>query len=378
MVSKITFAGYKSFKEKQHLELRPITVLIGKNSSGKSAIAKLPTLIGNSLSGDFPEPVLPVNDGVELGSEFVDLVYGKNRLGRIEMELSDENERLSVVIASGTGSKDLPKVFSWKLTKGSEVIEVGSEGGVFRGFTRIGNTKASIDSLKFNVDYIGPFRELPKRFYERPRTSRRDKMGVKGENAYQFLIQDALTTEAVLLNKVSEWYQENFGGWGLQIDQNKAPAYLIEMTQGVGKLSINLVDVGQGMSQALPLVTRAFMPVLVETLIIIEQPELHLHPAAHGNLAELFASSTIADKDKKYLIETHSQNFILRLRRMIAEGILNKDDVVIYYIDFDEKSSTSNLKRIDIDDKGKVSSWPANVFSETLDETLAIRTAQLQ
>ena len=203
------------------------------------------------------------------------------------------------------------------------------------------------------------------------------KWEIRGENTYALLIQDALTTEETLLGRVSEWYQNNFGGWGLQVNQDKAPAYQIELTQGLAKLNVNLVDVGQGMSQALPLVTRAFMPAPNETLIIVEQPELHLHPAAHGNLAELFASSAVADENKKYLIETHSQNFILRLRRMVAEGSLNQNDLVIYYVDFDESNSNSSLRRIDVDAAGKVSFWPENVFSEALDETLAIRTAQL-
>lgn len=55
------------------------------------------------------------------------------------------------------------------------------------------------------------------------------------------------------------------------------------------------------------------------TLIVVEEPETHLHPAAHGDLAERFVDSFIEDSNKRYLIETHSQNFVLRLRRLIAE-----------------------------------------------------------
>ena len=55
-----------------------------------------------------------------------------------------------------------------------------------------------------------------------------------------------------------------------------------------------------------------------ETLIIIEEPETHLHPAAHANLGELVCDSVKNDPFKKYLIETHSLNFIMRLRRLIA------------------------------------------------------------
>ena len=56
MINKISFKNYKLFKEKQTLELKPITILIGKNNSGKSAVLKLPTLIEGSLSGEFTQP----------------------------------------------------------------------------------------------------------------------------------------------------------------------------------------------------------------------------------------------------------------------------------------------------------------------------------
>ncbi len=109
----------------------------------------------------------------------------------------------------------------------------------------------------------------------------------------------------------------------------------------------------------------------------MEQPELHLHPGAHGNLAELFAK-TSNEKNKNYLIETHSKNFILRIRRLIAEGKFNKDNLALYWVDFDEEKNTSSLVKINVDELGRVDYWPENVFSESLDETIALRTAQKQ
>ena len=179
---------------------------------------------------------------------------------------------------------------------------------------------------------------------------------------------------------MSEFYQKNFEGWGIKVNQDNAPPYQIELIKDA--LKINLKDVGLGMIHTLPLVVRASIDAPEDTLIIIEEPELHLHPAAHGNLAEMFALS-LKDKHKKYFIETHSQNFVLRLRRLIAEGKMNPEDVVIYYVDFDEAANESQLIRINIDDMGRPTDesgkiyWPAHVFSETLDETTAIRTAQL-
>ena len=117
------------------------------------------------------------------------------------------------------------------------------------------------------------------------------------------------------------------------------------------------------------------MNVAEKTLIIIEEPETHLHPAAHGSLAERFVDSYLEDKNKNYLIETHSQNFVLRMRRLVAEGKIKPDDLAIYYVDFDENESF--LTEIKVDELGGVESWPTGIFGETSIETRAIYNAQL-
>jgi len=375
MLRKITFKNYKPFKDQQELNLKPITILIGKNSSGKSAVAKLPTLIENSLTGDFSGPLLLENKGVELGAEFKDLVFGRTRTGLLELGLYSENENLNVVIGSGTGTKDLPQIFSWELSNEFGVFKK-DDTNKFSGIKLLSDDdRHSLMGLNLNVDYIGPFRELPQRGFSNRSTSPIEKIGVKGELAYELLIQDALTTEKVLVEKVSSWYEKNFEGWGIKVNVDKAPFYQIELTRNEGVLNINIRDVGQGMSQALPLVIRAFMPALLEVLIIIEQPELHLHPAAHGDLAELFVES-LKEGKKRFLIETHSQNFVLRLRRLVAEGILNRDDLAIYFVDFDSEKGISKLLPINVDENGEVDCWPENIFNESFDEALAIRRAQ--
>ena len=100
MIEKIDFRNYKSFKNKQIIELKPITVIIGKNSSGKSAVVKLPTLIESSLSGKFEDPVLTKNNGIELGAEFRDLIYGRE-IGSLELTLTENNNHLNLEVTSG-------------------------------------------------------------------------------------------------------------------------------------------------------------------------------------------------------------------------------------------------------------------------------------
>ncbi|WP_281631460.1 AAA family ATPase [Flavobacterium luteolum] len=377
MIHTIKFKNYKSFKEEQTLVIKPITILIGINSAGKSAITKLPTLLSNSLQGNFSEPLKLNNGGVELGAEFRDLVYGRTRLGKLEFSLEDNNEKLDIVIGAGPRSGDNPEIFSWTLKSDEKVDQLEyADDKIFRGFhLNLAKGANPIKSLSINTDYIGPFRVLPERQYSDLKKVSEKHIGIKGENTYSIIIRDALTLEQKLLKQVSEWYEKSFEGWGLQVNADTEPFYQLELTRGNGDVNINFRDVGQGMSQLLPIVTRAFMPTVEETLVVVEQPELHLHPSAHGDVAELLVD-TLKSGGKKYLIETHSQNFILRIRALVASKKINHQDISLYYVKFNSETDSSSLEKITIDQNGNVDHWPKGIFDEALLETIAIRTAQ--
>jgi predicted ATPase len=177
---------------------------------------------------------------------------------------------------------------------------------------------------------------------------------------------------------ISDWIKEHFEGWELRVEydghRKDLPARISLENE---KLKVNLSQTGTGIAQSLPLVIRAYKPCEKETIIIIEKPESHLHPSAHAELAQLFFDSIKLDKNKKYLIETHSQNFVLRMRRLVAEGKLNPEDLAIYYVDYDEEEYESELKRINVKEDGSVDWWPEGVFGETIIETRAIMSANI-
>ena len=372
MLNKIGFQNYKSFKDSQELELKPITVLIGKNSSGKSSIVKLLTLLDASIKGISSTPLYLKNKNVELGVEFRDLVYSRKAVGThstVSFKLETKNEKLEVTIGPDSLLEHGLTFFSWKLNNIEYIDEHNTQD--FKGFI---SQNKELKEISFTTDYIGPFRKLPERGNHVNEECDSEDFGIHGENTYNFLIRDSFTKDKRLLENVSNWFKKSFGGWGVQVNSDTAPFYQIEITNEVS--TINIKDVGQGMSQALPLVTRAFKKTIEETFILLEQPELHLHPAAHGDLAELFIDSINIDNNKKYLIETHSQNFLLRIRKLVVEKKISTEDVVFYFVDYDEDTKTSNLEKITINENGEVSSWPEGVFSESLEETLAIRQAQ--
>lgn len=367
MINKISFKNYKLFKEKQTLELKPITILIGKNNSGKSAIMKLPVLISNSLEG------LPVNwkykigadsdNSVELGTDFIDLVYNRNHITPIELVASNIKNCIEITFNKEDG------ILDYKLNE--EEVDPSLN---FRGFLLEGK---KIEGLNINIDYLGAIRIEPDSDYIFS-NEKFDKIGIKGQNAYSILIDDFINA-GQLISKVSDWYKNNFENWELKVIETKTTTetkYEIAISNSFLK-PINIKQTGQGIHQVLPLIVRSYIKDIEPTLIIIEEPETHLHPAAHGNLAERFVDSILEEPNKKYLIETHSQNFVLRIRRLIAEEKLKPEQIAIYYVDFDEAENESNLLNIKVNKDGSVEKWPEGVFGETVLEARAIMNANL-
>ena len=401
MISQINFRNYKLFKKKQILEIKPLTILIGKNNTGKSAILKLPTLLEGSLSGRFSQPFELINNDVKIANEYKDIVYGRNNR-EVEFEIlqkkhiSDiEYDNLKVEIFI---DENKPIIENWKcnnifdLTKLDEnnyqnnkinkVQETFFEGINLKSIEFVDDLLPKEDffplpNFVLNTDFIGAIRQEALKHYEYS-SNISEKSGIDGSKLYDFLIDDYMSTDKKYFSQISNFIKNKFEGWELSIEvdggRKDKPAIIYLENKN---LKINVSQVGMGISQVLPLIIRAYKPCDAKTLIIVEEPESHLHPFAHAQIAQLFFDSLLIDKNKKYLIETHSQNVVLRLRRLIAEGKLVPDDLALYYVDFNEENNESELKRIIIDENGNVDYWPEGIFSESLDETIGIRTAQI-
>lgn len=121
------------------------------------------------------------------------------------------------------------------------------------------------------------------------------------------------------------------------------------------------------MGQILPIAVRCNMEDEDDTIIVIEQPELHLHPAAHNCVAAMFANTSLSN-NHRYIIETHSKNILLGIRSAVVNKSipLKKEDVVIYFVDDSEGSAS--LREITINDNGELSDWPEGVFNEAYEQ----------
>lgn len=394
MIKEIEFNNFKLFNSEQTFEIKPMTVLIGKNSSGKSAIAKLPTLIAASLKGEITEPFSWDNNGVILGASVADLNYGKDSTGLFRFKLKSDNGTF-FTIEIQYGKNDL-FVKYWNYNDEfiviydleSKLYTLNSGEKVkctFKGF-KLDSISDPIDIpnleiFNFDLDYICSYRIKPIDLNEdQPKEKHINQIGIDGRYAYEILKNDYISSRSELLDSVSKWYENTFEGWGINLDVDTSRnKYYFELKRDIPfPFTTKLDNVGQGISQTLPLVTKSFLKEMENSLTIIEEPELHLHPSAHGDLAERFAES-LTDGNKRYIIETHSENFILRLRRLIAEkkfSYFTEKDIKIYYVQYDKDKNCSSLQEVKVSANGDVENWPRKVFSESLDELIAIKNAQ--
>jgi predicted ATPase len=107
--------------------------------------------------------------------------------------------------------------------------------------------------------------------------------------------------------------------------------------------------------------------ISLNSAILIEQPEIHLHPGAQSILGDLFIDAATEQKGKRtFIIETHSEHILARVRRRIAEKRLSKDQVAIYY--FNPTSEGTQIQEVTLNEQGQYESFPDGFFEEDVME----------
>lgn len=390
MINSITFANYRIFANKQRLELAPMTVLFGKNNTGKSAVLKLPLLVESALKCKLQEVFSRICNEVVLCDEFRDVVYNKgNRALTIEVTSTQGDELSFSFFVDMLDKSKKTHLESWSLKDANgnnvsyqmndhqKMVDSNDNEIIFIGITPTPIPEAwmaeALGHFQTENDYIGHIRQLPARDY-RLSDDIHTFMGTKGENAYEYLISDVVSGNGILLEKVSKWYEKVFDGWSVVIDQSRVPSYSVELQNK--NVKNNILDTGAGIGQSLPEIVAIAKTCEKPWQYILEEPETHLHPAAHAEMAEFMVHEVSLDKHKQILVETHSLNFILRLRTLVATNKLNPKDLALYYVKYDEETGTSSLKKVMVHEDGSVSDWPNDVFNESYKEAVLLNNAQ--
>ncbi len=395
---------YKGYLEPCKLCVRPLTILVGRNSSGKSALARAIPLLAGGLLGNRHETPLPLaSSGLVHGRTLQDLISHRAIHGNItltaEFRSGSTRINLKVVVQSvvtGAGAAVRQVVKSWILRSddlslnlertgldpGDSTYELSGLPGTdettpvsWRGLrpdlSKFGEATERVESIlddlvswARSVSYLKSPRSLPSSPFSFPgeqwATANLDGM----QTAY--LLADSDTLRA----KVREWYREHFG---VTVDlRMQGDVAFLEIRDPRMSTTISMDQAGQGLAQVLPVAVQALSAEERGPGIdLIEHPEAELHPGAHGAVADLLLES-LAGRNRPLLVETHSEMLLLRARRRVVEGKLPPEDLAIYWIDISEEGLAS-ARRIHVTEDGEVEGWPDGVFYEDYDEILAIR-----
>jgi predicted ATPase len=360
---KLRIENFKCFKDKT-INFRNLTVLAGGNGAGKSTIIQTLLILlqtHNAKNFDFVSRKLYINDYYcELGNSGK-LLHYEFEEEKIKFTLYDKKERYSIIECIDN-KEDL------------SILEI----------VKFDETKGENDSLNFlkYFDFIGADRFGPKTFHHTDSNFSVINVGKFGEytalvlNKYKF--QPISNTDGDLLKNVNYWLTEIFKY--TQIDTiyvKEANIAMIKIKNHPKGDYESPVNMPYGVSYLLPIIVsclvrqipkdRLFENYIHEDeneeneLIVIENPEAHLHPFAQSKLGYFLAKMS---KHVQIIIETHSEHIINGIRLATLEEDIDQNEIIINFLESNEDSIQPNIKEILIDQFSDLTDWPRGFFDQ--------------
>ncbi|KPW42366.1 Uncharacterized protein ALO59_02526 [Pseudomonas amygdali pv. mellea] len=231
--------------------------------------------------------------------------------------------------------------------------------GVILNYT-IGETASDLKEKLSSVTYLGPLRSHPSRFYA-PRGDQNDSVGKLGENVARFIYEQS----PEITIKINSWFEKFEIPYELSArsigDNVTGTVICLQLRDTRSDVVVGPSDVGFGIGQMLPIIVEGI--VREDSIICVEQPEIHLHPRLQAHLADFIIETS---KKNQWIIETHSESLLLRLQNRIYQG-LKKEQVSVNYVE--PTSNGGEIIRIPLDDEGDFCrEFPDGFFEERIRE----------
>ena len=310
-ITKIAVQGFKSIAEERSIDILPLTLLAGANSSGKSSIMQ-PLLILKQMleSGDGPGPLRKGTD-------------------RFQLRIETGNPAVSTLLKKKPG----------KLSVDTSDIPPSTQHYIL------------------NTIHLPASRRTPEPVYKRTSTG----PGYPGtfENYTASIIhkwqeeKDERLEQVIaalrMLGLTDNVRTEKIGDSGIEIQVGR-----LRESRDDSKDMVSIADVGFGVSQVLPVIV-AVIAAEPGQLVYLEQPELHLHPRAQLGLARVLAAA--AERGIRIVAETHSSLLLLAIQTLVAEKELSPDLVALHWFSRNAAGMTE-VTRGDLDAVGAYGDWP--------------------
>jgi predicted ATPase len=331
MINEITLFGFKSFLNRK-LKLNQLTVLTGLNSSGKSSIIQALLILEKAMRNE--------NSILLDGHGSVEEI--RNTFHNKEIQLSVMNEFRKEFITT--------------------ILLSNVEGKTYNIVNREDFDFPEI--IYISANRFGPKTSVP--IYND--SSKRNRIGVNGENLFQFIKSfEDRTIDPRLIHPESEGetLEYNIRGWLSVISPNVKFRYEIEKNSDTSYSMFNehrATNVGFGLSYSLSVIASLLIGTLIpNSLVIIENPEAHLHPKGQTEIAKLISLCSIVGT--QVIIETHSDHLFDGIRISAKENKGFAKSVQIHWFELDDKQNTEVYSPI-LDDDGRLDEWPKGLFDQ--------------
>ena len=415
MITELSVQNFKSWKDTGKLHLAPLTGFFGANSSGKTSI--LQTLLMLKQTVERPpdwKGVIDFGDDsslVNLGS-FDDLIHGHRRDAPLQISLSwrfseklslpdvDEVDILSFNLSVDNVENAVSEVsFNYRTGKQRFGVHRGGPNAYLASVP--GEPDSYVESLSRcygihdaplhirqlfsplqtcfenlfrSIRYLGPLREYPRRHYAW-QGKHSPGVGQHGEEMVTALFSGRIQLRPTE-EQIPKWLQrlDLIDSYRLNPIPNTETGYEFLVRKYKGGPEVRLTDVGFGVSQVLPVLVLCYY-VPEGSILILEQPEAHLHPKVQSELADLLIE-VVKNRKLQIILESHSEHLILRLMRRIAEEQISADDTAFYFCEMNE--GTSEIERLNVDDYGNITNWPQNFFGDATGDLVEKTKAEMK
>ena len=415
MITELSAQNFKSWKDTGKLQIAPLTGFFGANSSGKTSL--LQTLLMLKQTVERPSnwsDVIDFGDDdslVNVGS-FDDLIHGHKRDDPLQISVSWKfSEKLSLpdVGEVNTLSFELAinnvenavSDMSFDYRAGEQHFGVRRGGpNVYLAYVPgepdcyvefpfrcygIDDARLDIRQLFFplqtcfenlfrSIRYLGPLREYPRRYYAW-QGKHSPGVGNHGEDMVTAIFSGRIQLRS-LEEYIPKWLQRldliDSYRFNPISDTEKDYEFLVRKYENGPE--VRLTDVGFGVSQVLPVLILCYY-VPEGSILILEQPEAHLHPKVQSELADLLIE-VVKNRRLQIILESHSEHLLIRLMRRIAEEQISADDTAFYFCEMNE--GVSEIEKLNVDNYGNITNWPQNFFGDEMGDLAAKAKAEMK
>ena len=320
---------------------------------------------------------------------------GQPRTQSVQYQLkSGDDEVLSAEVSGGNGKFELssrPLALikaqgrAWPLEEPEKFYRL-SERSIarFQNADFMADFALASEAMLRGIFYLGPLRQPPARMYQWSGDTP-DDVGQRGEHAIAAIL--AAEGESRRLNRaprkplmgfaefIASWLKDLgiISSFTVRSVAEGRKEYEVLLKTSPRAPEVKITDVGFGVSQVLPALVQAFYCPPGST-VWMEQPEIHLHPQVQAELADVFIAAIKARESGKprnaqLIVESHSEHFLNRLQRRIAEGIVTHDQVAIYFAR--RADASTELEPLRLNAYGDIENWPENFFGDEMADLTA-------